>query len=246
MPFRHESKKKDDEAETKDDEDEKNEKDEKGDVERFKMSTSVFKFGQVIYPVGKPMTRSQRKASEEYELCEQISKLRKVAERDRDIRERYDDDVEPTISEPSDVVESVVSESSEVGGILYDELYDPVAPAVPNVNFVPQNVDSGRPDKRKRVTVEKKKRGRPRKPTPERVQSDEEMCPICKAEVGWEDDALQCEDCETWTHTACLCRYVCQLRSTQIMGHLKMNGSVIAVNLESLIMWLGVIWLGKC
>ena len=39
MPFRHESKKKDDEAGTKDDEDEK---DEKGDVERFKSCQHLY------------------------------------------------------------------------------------------------------------------------------------------------------------------------------------------------------------
>ena len=198
MPFRHD----DAETEKMNDDDEKED-----DVERrtpvFKLSTSVFKFGQVKYPVGKPMTRSQRKASEEYELSEQISKLRKVAERASDVRRGQVDDVEPDVEEPG-VVEPVVDEASDAGG-MYDEPYDHVAPSVPSVNLDPENVDRDQSGKRKRVTVEKKKRGRPRKPTPEIVHSDEEKCPICKAVVGWEEDALQCEDCETWTHTACLC-----------------------------------------
>ena len=82
-----------------------------------------------------------------------------------------------------------------------------VAPSMPSVNFDPENVDSDHSGERKRVIVEKKKRGRGRlrKPAPEIVHSDGEMCPICKAVFGWEEDALQCEDCETWTHTSCLC-----------------------------------------
>ena len=70
------------------DDDEKGDSEKEGDDEKktvlssTAMSTSVFKFGPKLHPIGKPMTRSQRKANEEYELSEQISMLRKVAERD--------------------------------------------------------------------------------------------------------------------------------------------------------------------
>ena len=107
------------------------------------------------------------------------------------------------------MVDPDIRQPSEMDDRMYDEPCDPVVPLLPRVNLDPQIADSDRPDKRKRETtripVEKKKRGRPRKLEPERERDDAEICPICKAEVGWEDDALQCEDCETWTHTACLC-----------------------------------------
>ena len=58
------------------------------------------------------MTRSQSKASEEYALSEQISKLRKAAKRDRDVRGGQNADVEPDVVEP-DVVEPGVNEASD-------------------------------------------------------------------------------------------------------------------------------------
>ena len=143
------------------DDDEKGDSEKEGDDEKktvlssTAMSTSVFKFGPKLHPIGKPMTRSQRKANEEYELSEQISMLRKVAERDIDVRDCIDDNVE------SEVVDPDIRQPSEMDDRMYDEPCDPV---VPRVNLDPQIADSDRPDKRKRETttipVEKKKRVR--------------------------------------------------------------------------------------
>ena len=45
-------------------------------------STAVFKFGPVNHPIGKPLTRSQMKANNDYEVSKQVAKLRKVVERE--------------------------------------------------------------------------------------------------------------------------------------------------------------------
>ena len=52
-------------------------------------------------------------------------------------------------------------------------------------------------DKRR---ADSRKKGRPRE-----KEKVDEVCPICKINVEWGVDALQCEECEIWVHKACLC-----------------------------------------
>ena len=142
-----------------------------------------------------------------------MAKLRRVVERDKERHNVEPDNGEPVVVEPSDVVD--VDSDDKID----DEPYDAVRESLPGVNFDPQSTDGARSSKRKHsktgVLTEKKKRGRPRKPESEKVcdedESEEvyiEVCPICKVKVDWEDDALQCEGCETWTHKTCLDVYI--------------------------------------
>ena len=94
----------------------------------------------------------------------------------------------------------------------------------------PENVDRDQSGKRKRATVEKKKRGQPRKPTPEIVHSDEEKCPICKAVVSWEEMLYSVK---TVRPGPTLPVYLCLLRNMQIMDRQRMNGFATVVCLGS-------------
>ena len=68
-------------------------------------STAVFKFGPVYHPIGKPLTRSQVKVNHDYDVVQQVAKLRRVVERDKERHDVEPDVGEPVVVEPSDVVD---------------------------------------------------------------------------------------------------------------------------------------------